>query len=270
MRDSVFLRNPFLKALRDQRRALVGFGIGLVAYAGLIVSFFSTVQAEADRFAQLLDAYPPALKAAFGIESLATGAGFLHAELFSAMLPILFLVYAIGRGSDLLAGEEERGQLELVAATPVTRRALTLQKAASLAAGLALLGLVLFLTILVGNAAFGLGVSAVNLAAAVAALVLLAAACGALAFAVGAATGRRGLAMAVATGVAVLAYLLDVVSRIVESASALKWVSLFHYYGGNEPLVNGPDGVGLAVLLVATLAFFAAALVAFERRDLSR
>lgn len=270
MRNDPFLRNALLKSLRDQRRALVGFSLGLALYVAFLVAFFPTVRDQAARFDQLLDAYPPALKAAFGVDTLATGAGYLHGELFSAMLPLLFLVYAIGRGSDLVAGEEERGQLEWVLSTPLTRRAAVLQKAAALGAGLLVLALVLLATLLVGNAAVGLGLSMGNLLAQVAALLLFAASCGALALALGAATGRRGLAVASATAVAVVAYALDLVAKLVDGAKGLRWLSLFHHYDGHEPLAHGPDWAGLAVLAAFTAACVIAAVVAFDRRDLGR
>ena len=40
---------------------------------------------------------------------MTSGLGFLNAELFSLMLPVLFLIYAIARGARLVAGEEEAG-----------------------------------------------------------------------------------------------------------------------------------------------------------------
>ncbi len=269
-REGLFLRNVALKSLRDQRRALVGFSIGIVIYVGFLAAFFPTVRDQAAKFDQILDAYPPALKTAFGIDSLTTGAGYLHAELFSAMLPILFLVYAIGRGSDLIAGEEERGQLELVLATPLTRRAAALQKALALGAGLLVLGLVLFATLLVADLAVGLDLSLVRLAAEVASLVLLAAACGALALAAGALRGRRGLAIAVATAVAAGAYVLDLVSKLVEGARPLRWASLFSYYDGSPAILHGPDWAGLAVLAGVAVALVGVAVAAFDRRDLGR
>ena len=68
--------------------------------------------------------YPDALKSLFGITgggSLSSGAGFLDAELFSFMIPLLVLVLAIGTGARIFAGEEDAGRLELVLAYPLRR-----------------------------------------------------------------------------------------------------------------------------------------------------
>jgi len=179
-------------------------------------------------------------------------------------------VFAVGRGSDLIAGEEERGQLELALATPLTRRAAALQKGLALAAGCGVLALVLLVVLLAGGVAFGLGIALGNVLAQVAAIWLFATAFGMLALAVGALAGRRGLATAVSVGVAGAMYVLDLVAKLVDGASGLRWASLFHYYGDGQPLAHGPDWVGLAVLLVVSAALLALAVLAFDRRDVGR
>lgn len=266
MREGL-LRSPFRRTLLDQRRALLGYSIGLALYAAMLALFWPSVEAEAAKFEQLLEAYPPALRAAFGIESLATGAGFMEAEIYSAMAPLLVLIYAIGRASDVIAGEEDRGQLELALATPVRRAPFLLQKAAGVAVGVVLLSLVLFVVLSVADLALAMGIGTWNLLAATAQLAFLSLAGGALALAVGAWSGRRGLAIGIASGVMVASFLLDVLSKLASWAEDVKWVSLFHYYSAGEPLHGGFDPVGLAVFAVLAAALVAFATWAFERRD---
>ena len=61
------------------------------------------------------------------------------------MLPILFLVYGIGRGARSVAGEEEAGNLEVLLTTRVSPTSLVLHRAAALATGMLGLGVVLLL-----------------------------------------------------------------------------------------------------------------------------
>lgn len=44
---------------------------------------------------------------------LTSAAGYLHARLFSTILPVVLLVFGIGLGTRALAGAEEDGTLEL-------------------------------------------------------------------------------------------------------------------------------------------------------------
>lgn len=261
------LRSPFRRTILDQRRALVAYSIGLALYAAMLALFWPSVEAEADKFEELIEAYPPALRAAFGIDSLATAAGFIEAEIYSAMAPLLLLIYAIGRASDVIGGEEERGQLELVLAAPVRRAPLLLQKSAGVAVGVILLCLVLFAVLAAADLAFAMGIGTRNLLAATTQLALLSLAGGALALAMGGWRGRRGLAIGVASGIMVTSFLLDVLSKLATWAEGAKWASLFHYYSAGEPLRDGFDLAGLTVLAIITAALVALAAWRFERRD---
>ena len=74
---------------------------------------------------RLVEEYPEALKAfiAFGGSiDYVSGAGYLGSELFSFMVPLLFLIAAVANGASAIAGEEERGTLDLLLSQPVTRR----------------------------------------------------------------------------------------------------------------------------------------------------
>jgi beta-exotoxin I transport system permease protein len=123
------------RGLLDHRRALAGWCIGVIGYAALLASIFPSFKGSGD-LQKIVQRYPEALKQLFGIGSgsIGTGAGFLDAELFSLMLPLLLLVLAIGSGARTFAGEEEAGRLELVISYPLRRRDAVLAKGAALAA----------------------------------------------------------------------------------------------------------------------------------------
>ena len=125
------------RELGDRRRALVGWCVGTVAYVTLIAAIFPSVGGSRS-IDKLVQNYPDVLKSLFGIAgggSLSSGAGFLDAELFGFMLPLLVLVLAIGAGARTFAGEEDAGRLELLLAYPVRRRAAVVAKAAAVAIG---------------------------------------------------------------------------------------------------------------------------------------
>jgi len=262
------LRGVLAKTLRDQRRALVGWSVGVGLFCLLMVAYFPTIEQMGDDLQKLIESYPPAMQAFFGdVSDLATGPGYLRAELFSLMFPILFLVYAIGRGADLLAGEEERGVLDVLLAHPVDRRRVVLEKAGGLALGVLLLALVGFAVLAAGDVALGMDVGAGRIAVAMVALTLLAVAFGALALAVGGLRGRKALAVAVAASLAVAMYLVTSLGRLVEELDPLQPLSLYHHYEGAHGLSGPVDVVGLLVLALVAAAMVALAAWGFERRD---
>ena len=178
------LRNVFLKSLRDLGRAFFWWSLGLVGLVALMVSVYPSVR-DNEALNKLVNDYPAALKGtvAFGGEiDYVSAAGYLGSELFSLMVPLLLLVAAIGARARAIAGEEERGTLDLLLAHPMSRRRVVLEKLAALIAELVGLGIVLFAALEVGSRAVALDISASHLAAATAAAVLLAISFGGVAF----------------------------------------------------------------------------------------
>lgn len=91
---------------------------------------------------------------------------------------------------------------------------------------------------------------------------------GALALAVGAATGRKAMASGIAVGVALATYLLDALASLVGWLEPFQVISPFHWYAPANPLTAGLSGGGLALLLGGFASLAAFAVVAFDRRDI--
>lgn len=265
------LRNTFLKTLRDTRRALVWWSLGLIGTAALMIAVYPTVRDNPDLNKMVQD-YPEALKAfiAFGGDlDYVSGAGYLGSELFSFMVPLLLLVAAIGAGARAIGGEEERGTLDLLLANPISRRRLVVDKLAALAIEVAILALMLWLSLLVGVEIVGMNVSAAHLAGATASAALLAFAFGAIALLLGAATGRRAVAIGVAGAGAVAAYLVNSLAALVDFLEPAKQVSPFYHYVASDPLRHGLGLDHVTFLIVLALIAAALAAITFDRRDLA-
>ena len=128
------------------------------------------------------------------------------------------------------------------------------------------LGVVVGLVTMLVNGPAGLDLPVGNIVAGVAALTLLGLVHALLALAVGAATGRPGVALGVAIVAAVLGYFSHNLGPTV--LEGVERLSPFHWAYGNTPLADGFDEIGLGLLLLAAVAVFVAGLVAFPRRDL--
>ncbi|WP_330181244.1 ABC transporter permease [Nocardia sp. NBC_01503] len=256
----------YRKCLRDQRRGLIGWSIGIVMLV-LLESALWPSMSRISGLQQLLDSYPEALRKLFAIDEFSTGTGFLNTELYSMMLPLLFLVFAISRGARAVAGEEESGTLEVLLMTRVTPIRLLLAQGAVLLTGLTLLGTVLFAAVVGCSALFAMHVGIAAAATGSVAMIALAAPFGGLALAVGAATGRRLIALTAASVGAVASYVLFAASKMVDAVRPWGPWSPFQ-----QALGTGPMGAGLHSgylwLAVAAVIFLAAALPVFDRRDI--
>jgi beta-exotoxin I transport system permease protein len=263
------LRSVLLKSLRDSRRALAWWSAGLVGLVAMIVSVYPSIR-DNPGLNKLIQDYPEALKGfiAFGGEvDYASAAGYLGSELFSLMIPLLFLVAAIANGAGAIAGEEERGTLELLLANPVSRRRIVVEKSGALILELVALGAVLWLALWVATRLAGMDVSVVHLGAAVASALLLAFLFGGVALAFGAAVGRRSVAIGVSAALAVLSYFVNSLAPLVDAFDGVSGLSPFHHYAASDPLRHGLELDHVAFLAALGAATVAAAVVAFDRRD---
>jgi beta-exotoxin I transport system permease protein len=261
--------SPLLKvSLATQRRAVLGWGIGLAAVATMYAAFYPSITQSAGEMETFLKNMPDAFKELVGGD-YTSPAGYLRAELFSLLGPILFLVYAVGAGGKALAGEEEARSLDLLLSTPLSRARVVRDKA--LAMLISMFGLSAFLFVMVVGVGrpFDLIVPVQDAAAACVMLLLVGLAFGSIALAVGCATGRKSTAFAVTGVVAVATYVLNV---LAPSVSSLEWsrpLSPFRWYLAPDPLTTGLHAANVTVLIAITTVSTAFAFWSFRRRDLA-
>ncbi|HLF41331.1 MAG TPA: ABC transporter permease subunit [Acidimicrobiia bacterium] len=254
------------RSLADRRRGVLGYGIGLGLMIVWVMAIYPGVEKELSDY---IDAMPDTMKSLFGMEDITSLAGFVHAEIFSLMGPLVFIALAITAAAGALAGEERDRILPIVLSTGIGRGPLLLSKLAALAITLGALGALTLGSLLIGLVLAGGGF---GLAAATAATVQLAALglfFGTLTFALGATTGKKTLASGTAVGVALATYLVDALANLVGWLGPFELLSPFHWYAPGNPLVNGISITGLSLLAACTAIFAVVAVVAFDRRDVA-
>ncbi|MCL5291167.1 MAG: ABC transporter permease [Actinobacteria bacterium] len=266
------LRNTFLRTLRDQRKSLFWWAFGMVGTSLYLALFYPVIRDNMANYEKILQSMPESVKSIFMANSqasLATADGYINIELFSMVAPILFLVFAIGVGSAAVAGEEEKGTLDLLLANPLSRWRIVVEKFGAMVVGTVGLGFLFWLTLFVGGKAVGMDANFARVAEATVSVVLLALAQGSIALAVGSAFGKRGVATGMASGLAFAFYLLNALAPMVKALKPYRKLSLWYYYIGNDPVMKGLKLSHVGVLVGVILVLLAVALVAFDRRDLS-
>lgn len=260
----------FARAVLDRRRSLLWWTVGVVLYCAFIVAVWPVIDGN-DDFEQLYSDMPDALQAMFGADGFAdftSPAGFLNTYLFSMILPFIFTGLAVSLGSSLLAGEEEEGLLDLVLSYPVRRRRLVLEKIGAMEASLVVVGTATVVVLLLAKEPVSLDVGLSGLVSATLGSVLFALMHGLLALLVGAWRGDVGLATGVGWGAALFGYLLNIVANIDDSLDWLAPLSPLHWATSDSP-VSGALPVTYLALIGAAAGLTAAAVMVFERHDLS-
>jgi ABC-2 type transport system permease protein len=262
------LTSIFDRSMREQRRNLAGWVAGLIGFCLIMLSIYPTVRGN-QSFAKLLEAYPEVFRKLFQVSDYTTGPGYVRAEVFSFMAPLLIAIFAVLQGSDLLAGEEERRTIDVFLANPVSRRKVVVEKWLALAASTATLSVVLELMLGLVGPLFRLHIGWAPLSAEVLGSGIFALFAGTLAMAVGAATGARGIARGISTAVAVVMYLLSTLAQIVSWLIPARPVSLWYHALGIDPFTSGFPYWHVAVVLAVIILLFWATIFLFDRRDLA-
>ena len=213
---------------------------------------------------------PENLLAMVGGGDLSTPEGWYRLESFGLMAPIALTLVAAAAGARALAGEERDRTMGVLLANPVSRRRVVLQKATAMWLQTLIVGAATFAGVAGGSILGGLGMSIPNIAAISLHATLLGMMFGALALAVGAATGDARTAIVATIALFGAAYLANSLLGIADSLEGWAALSPFEWYLGGEPLLNGVEWTSVALFGAFTAVLVAAAAALFDRRDLKR
>jgi ABC-2 type transport system permease protein len=184
---------------------------------------------------------------------------------------ILLSIFAIGFTTSAVAGERQRGTLEVLLARPLSRHQVY---ATLLVAVLVFIGLVLVaasIGTLLGSAIVGVlgDLPVERLPMLWFNGMLLWGALAAIGLAASLSFDRLTPALGITMAIVVVSYFLDILGSLWPDAQGLQKYSLFHYLTARDILGGTVDLVGLAVLAVVAAIAIAIALVVFPRRDLA-
>lgn len=261
-------RSVFSRALEARRWSLLGWVLSGLFLAGFVIAIYPVIRDNAG-FTEVLAQLPDEVLSFMGTDAalFTTGFGYVQAELFSLMAPLLVLILAIGMGASATATEEATGTADLLLSMPIRRSSVVVQKTLALAAATATLVLAFVAVLLIGQVTVDLRLPVAGILGANLGLFLLGFFFGTMAFAVAAWTGKKTLGTAVAGGLAGLVFFLNGLAPLVPALERFQPLMPFHWYLTGDPLINGPTPWQL--LLAAGAVLFAALSVAgFSRRDI--
>ena len=256
-----------ISELRLRRTSLVVWVASVFALVAMITAFYPQIRSDPS-LNSLYANMSPAMQTLLGGSDLTSPAGYLSTQVFAFFLPAVLLVFGLGRGSALIAGEEEERTLDLLLAQPVPRWSAYLQKAAAVTTGITALTLATWVILAALNTAVKFDVPAANLAAVCLQMGLFALALSLAAQAIAAATGRRGYGLSVVAGYTFVSYVIYGMSATVTWLQDVRPLTLWRWYLLNDPLSSGFDWPGIGVLSGVCLAALAAGTFFFDRRDL--
>lgn len=258
--------------LYERVRSMTYWSIGTSLLMVLMVAFYPSVRDSSRAIDDYVKSLPKGLMQAFGMtgESIASPAGYLVSQLYSTVYPIVVMILAFGLAAWSVAGSEADGTLELVLANPVSRRRVALERALGIAALAAILVIVSTAVLDIASRPVGLhdGLEWWALWSAALQMLAFVMVSATLVFAVGAATGSKGAAIAVGSAVAVLGFFVQALAPLSKATEGLRWGSPWYWLLRDNPVTTPPNWLNTLLPLGLAAAFVLIGVWAFDRRDL--
>lgn len=257
----------FFKMFRDRWRSLLAWSLVIVFMVTIQLSVYPSIKESGDAAKDLLDSYPEAFKKMFRIEDYTTGSGFLSAELFSLMIPLVMLGVGLTWGCSATAEEEERGTADLLFSLPIRRRNILMSKMSATFCALLLLASITFFNVFLLEGHFELSVSTLHLFYACLAHLFLGVYFSGVGFLLGSLSGKRSLALGTGIGIGIVFFIFFTLAPLVTNFKFTNPINPFQWTIARNILKDGLDVWGLVKLISAGTVLYIAAIVFLERRE---
>lgn len=252
---------------RQRARGTMTLVVVLSFYLYVLVYMFPTISSVGDAFEEYTQALPDAIRASFGVESITTIEGFLSVEIYQFIWVLMMGLYFTYLGGALIAEEIESGRIDLLLATPISRKRFVVEKYLSLLVPILAVNLVMPVVVLAGVTSVGETLSTMDLVALHALSIPYLLVTAAIGLALSVLFDRSDIPQRVGLGVLFGLFTLESVT-IDSDYDWLGRVSPTHYFDPTEILVNGEyDVAGALVLIAAAAVLVILSTEWFRRRD---
>jgi ABC-2 type transport system permease protein len=259
--------------LVERWRSLLWWCIGVAILMVVMAAVYPSVRDSGQALEEYMAQLPEAFVEAFGLAgaSISSPEGYLVSQLYSNMYVIVLLVLGLGWAAWAIAGSEADGTLEMALANPVRRVAVALGRVLGIAVALLLVNAVGHVVLAAYAPVVGLdeGLPWWAFAAAAAASFAFVAVHVALTFATGAATGSKGLAIALGAGLALVGFLVNALAGVADVFETARDFSPWYWLLRDNPLTSPPGLLSFWVPMMLSVLLVAGGTWAFHRRDLA-
>lgn len=261
------MRSVFGKTFYDQRWSVAGFAVGVGLLTFFILWVYPTV---ADAQQQMMEGLGASLAESLvgSLQLVGTPEAYLSLQVFSFQ-PLYLAVFLIIETSGAIAGEQSAKTFDILLSRPVRRWRVLSEKALAIFLGVVIITLATIVGAVLGAVVASVDIDLVKLSLALVntlpfAIWLL----GFGMFCSAIFSSRKTAALA-ATAVTVVSYMLNSLTEFVEDLVEWSVISPMYYYGWGAPLLFRMKWDHAAILIGAGLIFFALAILAFQRRQIT-
>ncbi len=262
-------RTVWSKTLRQYRVPALCWGCGLAFFLLASLAGYATQVPDAAARASIAQLVQ-SLRFFGEPVAATTPEGYVTWRIMGMALPVLLSIWTLLAGARLLRGEEERGSMDLLLATPYSRVRLALEKLGALVIALIFIGVLIGVGAIAGEAGAKITVNAGRALLAGLNISLIALFFASLALLLSQFLRNPGAAASWTGGLLALSVLLDGTGRALDNGEWLRRFSPLYYYNANKPLIITYTGKPWSplVLLALIIIFVLVSVLLFRMRDI--
>jgi ABC-2 type transport system permease protein len=259
----------FRHILRGQRLRLLFVVAALMLWGFLMPTIYKQFGVQFKQFVE--SGMIPEQFTSFGGGDVFTLPGSIALGFAHPIAVSLVSVFSIGLAVSAIAGERQRGTLEVLLSRPLSRRRVYLTYLVAVLLFVALAVLAVLAGGLIASSIWGITneLTLANVPLAWLNAILLFGAYAAVALAASVSFDRLAPAAGIALAVLLVTYFMEILGSLWPDAKGLQPYSLFHYLRPREMLTATWEPTALLVPLVVMVCAIAYALWAFPRRDIA-
>ena len=257
------------RTLYEKRWFLIGWALAFGVMSTLIMMFYPSFS-DGGGFGAVAKSLPSQLQGFIGDPSVfGTIDGFITLQIFDVRMSLMLIIMTMVLASGLTVREEETGDLRTTLMTSLSRNRVIFEKFIAALVIIAILNAVSILGVYVGIISIGEAIPHELLWKLYGLSCVFAMTAFSIPFAIGLATGKRGVTMTIGLCVALGSYLLSTFSRAVDWLKDWDVLSLIHYFDTAGVRENDFSLVNIWVFCLITLLALAIAMLLFRSRDVA-
>lgn len=262
----------FFRMIKDKKVMVIVYCLASIGFMWMYIGMFPSMQGQAQQFEEVMKNYPQEIMKAMNIEELSfdTIEKFLAMEDFSIIWPLMAIFMMCSFAGGALAGEIEKGTAEIILSKAISRTKIFFGK---YLAGIFLLAVFTAVSVFMVAplcAIHNIDYNLINFVKMAVIAYLFGIAVFSIAFMFSAMFSERSKPYMFTGGILLLMYVFNIISNLKDSLKNFKYLSFFHFYNQNQPLIhNNLEMNSVYVFVGVTIICTIVGLIYFHKRDIA-
>jgi ABC-2 type transport system permease protein len=188
--------------------------------------------------------------------------------MFTVFAPLISIGFSIYYGFNSSFKEEEKKYIDIILSTKITRESFLIQKILSLIFKSLIISYSLFFSIVISTNFFSLTINLWNIFSICFYLFLLSSSLGIMTIFFSTLLKKSSYIYGIPSSIAIISYIVYSIEPLINSFKEIKYISLFYFYKGHDPLNNGFHQWYWIIFVFISIIFALMSLYYWRLRDI--